>query len=1648
MKTCPGCHRGNAEARSHCVYCGVRLSGNSDVEVAKIDFLLGELEEWQRRGLVWGAAFETLRGEYETRRASLLGAPKARVDAAKLAPPKPTHKPSSVDLVQDLLKSTQYTMAVEVCSELLTKYPRSAKLFSLRATAQERSGHIEQARDDAMRAWELDQRNPEYIEQARRLQHAVREPVTASEPTGSPVQPVQPAATVESPQPRAVPHPPSTAPSTPQSRVEDQKPEFDWIGWLNAFLEERNIQKGWVLVGLLMVGGFIGLVQQTWGVVGKYILYLGLLAATGGSYFGGKKLTRLGEGWRVSGFCLMTLGLLLLPVDVIALRQTLALDAVSLGLLTSVLCLIAYSTATWNRRIEGFAYLTGAAALSTLYFLLHKLAVPTYDYGLFTMPLAFVALYFGWRWQATEHRVFSRPLIHLAHGTVAMTYIAMIANWQFFLTGGIFQAVGVVAMGTALYVASAYLFDEIGSVYLSAALAVVCGFLLVRGLQPETAWQNFRIVGLLVSAGFLGASLASEEALKRNTLATGYRISCFVLAGVLVAAIAGEGVVAIGVQLLPQPSPQLLSTIIVSLFSAALYAAMAYLFRRSALVYVTGGLFAYAMFLLMIQSGVPLAWWSVGLVTVAWGYWLIAWRMERAEPDPKGPNPKSQIQNPQSAISLFVPPLHDTAYVVAAIAGVVAVGIGLWHADEWHAHLSSAITMLALSALYVMSAWLTSNPSWLHATILTGGFGIWFAALLPDWNRLIQLGLPDFFIEPNAGWQVCGFVALLTLIGWALWRRNQREHSLPFLQWSSVVGMLGLLSLVFHYAMGDCQRSVAAALYVYAAISLVSSVLFREVEVPLLGSPLPTVLTYLTAVLIPLAQVCQCEYYNLGWAPSSLITAILGLVYFLSADTLSRLGDGGLWSRPLFNTSHVLAGVSSVIALGNYYGATTFDIAHQIAVRETLMVLSTFTIALLISLGGVALQRGTVFAYTGPLYGLALYATMLHRLPALVNAAERNYGLLFIPYVLVLLGVAALTRNRKELAAGPCVCAAVVAAISLIWQVPYEFTGLHGSVLAVLLVYAALVVAGSLFMKIPEGLYGVTALLAWSVFHGGIWAKQPVPLIGLEQGILAWALLGLALVLIRREAQRWAIPIARSALLLSVVGTLVCVAASPHDTPWATAITIMLATLLYCFEGKRSGDVNLGCYPSLLLLLFYARVIGAAGALDPWNVTPALFAAVVYFSMSYLTGERPFCWLSVAALWWSWLLCWGYKSDWFVWSVGLLVAVGAVVYAWFAERWKDERLAYAAAVTFSMIFAGACRVLHVPLHNAALSGVAFTAALTIGGYAFETLRMPFRRTAMMLSLMIAATSLVASHDTMVEVLISYSVLYFAAAWFWRSMFSAYAAPAAASLCLFLHCVDRGVPTPQGALMFSGLSLLWGLLALPLRLRTDRGELARVLIAFACGTAAVSAIAAFGGAISVVEYGRYGAYALIVDAVVFGLLWYLQREHALLHVSYFCLMFAYFLPLLEHHVTVPDAYAIPIGLYLIALGFMGQRTGSAIDANGLYTVGLLITLSSSFLSAMPARAFLHHLLLMCLTVAATAVGISQRLRTFLVQGTGFLVVFLLYRVSGVLPDIRVNWAFYAIGLAVALAVALLAFNAKREQIVAAVRKAQDQWAAFH
>ena len=91
---------------------------------------------------------------------------------------------------------------------------------------------------------------------------------------------------------------------------------------------------------------------------------------------------------------------------------------------------------------------------------------------------------------------------------------------------------------------------------------------------------------------------------------------------------------------------------------------------------------------------------------------------------------------------------------------------------------------------------------------------------------------------------------------------------------------------------------------------------------------------------------------------------------------------------------------------------------------------------------------------------------------------------------------------------------------------------------------------------------------------------------------------------------------------------------------------------------------------------------------------------------------------------------------------------------------------------------------------------------------------------------------------------------------------------------------------------------------------------------------------------------------------------------------------------------------------------GRGTERA-NTPGYFLVGLLLTLTPTFVAAWPAASPpVHSVLLLSECVAAVSYGITGRVKIFVGIGFVFLVALLLHEAQGV--GGHIHWAFYATG----------------------------------
>jgi hypothetical protein len=146
-------------------------------------------------------------------------------------------------------------------------------------------------------------------------------------------------------------------------------------------------------------------------------------------------------------------------------------------------------------------------------------------------------------------------------------------------------------------------------------------------------------------------------------------------------------------------------------------------------------------------------------------------------------------------------------------------------------------------------------------------------------------------------------------------------------------------------------------------------------------------------------------------------------------------------------------------------------------------------------------------------------------------------------------------------------------------------------------------------------------------------------------------------------------------------------------------------------------------------------------------------------------------------------------------------------------------------------------------------------------------------------------------------------------------------------------------------------------------------------------------------------------------------------------------------LAESDVTLPEAYTVPPGLALVAVGWWKRRSDQQIRSWRAYGTGLGLVLLPSLLRSLADSGNVRPLLLALAALAVLAVGVARRLQAPLVLGAGVLAVDALVQLSPYLAmayDVAPRWV--TIGL---LGLALLAAGATYEKRLADVRRVARQ-----
>lgn len=384
----------------------------------------------------------------------------------------------------------------------------------------------------------------------------------------------------------------------------------------------------------------------------------------------------------------------------------------------------------------------------------------------------------------------------------------------------------------------------------------------------------------------------------------------------------------------------------------------------------------------------------------------------------------------------------------------------------------------------------------------------------------------------------------------------------------------------------------------------------------------------------------------------------------------------------------------------------------------------------------------------------------------------------------------------------------------------------------------------------------------------------------------------------------------------------------------------------------------------------------------------------------------------------------------------LAVVVTTLVLAW---RFKRFEYTYYGLVLGVFGFYEGMRALGLPTRHYPAYYIWFVVTLLACGYfAKERWRwlfeVPCQAVAMSTILVTILVPISLEHRPVaIGVMVAYSLITACAAYLWRSLFYTYFASLTLTACYFYTLITwpRFLSWTIAGFAIACLSAFWLLVGMVL-FKLDK-RFGWPLLALSAAISTVAASVALMGAGIGHEPGSFAVYAMLLIGCIYVAAAVFLQQPLLGHVAFVAFLIAYYLPLLDNDIYVIDAYLIPVGLYLIGVGFINKYlVKEAPFSSILITAGTVTILGATFIPSLETRGVIHAILLMGESILFIFMGISLRMKSFLFLGTAFLLV------NGLVqfwqPLTSLHWAYYATVTGILIIVSGIMFERKRIEIL--------------
>ncbi|MCE5200470.1 MAG: tetratricopeptide repeat protein [Armatimonadota bacterium] len=784
------------------------------------------------------------------------------------------------------------------------------------------------------------------------------------------------------------------------------------------------------------------------------------------------------------------------------------------------------------------------------------------------------------------------------------------------------------------------------------------------------------------------------------------------------------------------------------------------------------------------------------------------------------------------------------------------------------------------------------------------------------------------------------------------------------------------------------------------------SALFRSREL----AYVTTVVAEGSCFLLLRAGVEATKVHDLGWYGLGIV--VVGFTAFLVSRILAKGDLKDLAIAPAHG-SDLATTIAAIVAC---------DVAVSTSAHNNWIIIATLAICAATYALSACLRKHPKFLYAACVAVIIGWGMAIDRMPT--DFAQDNYVLLYLPLVVILGALAYGIRSRDRIGLSkPLWRSAMTLSVGcfllqLAFNImsPHELRGV-----ATFMIFSALYATASYIdRKINARAEMLTYFSCASFVIGmNILPLPPYmlahvdPVIALAHSVLGALWVGATVYLQSRSRTTWTRPLLISAGVVEAIAVMIAISAPLRNIGCAVA-TIVIAASVFTWIANRTGK----------RALIYVAGCTALVGLDLIDTAPGKWAALLSVLipaigaglLAQATRAKEY------ALWFPILLWTGFiayivhspsplsPTPAFCVAFIIIMGISAVLFHRLAKIHDlpafETLGALAGLVAYWCVPALMHRVISIdPVEHIAITLLPYAMFLAWLTWRLRSsdekpLYRSYGAVALALSIVGAAAGVASGESLMTRTvtLALYTLAYLVTTAKFGSTSLVYITNASALVTWFMLYLALELPSiPDGLPCLGAWFGLFGVIQVTLGAAFNRvkkcSQTADIQCTIGATLCSVSALAALFGTLSTRMFGEWTIAVLLISTVANSTVAMVRRQLSLLHVGFAGVLISLYLIFYDKlDLRVLDIYALPIGIYLLALPAISRYVGRQVRPGPYYSTGLAIMLGSGLVTlAQTGWSSWNSYVLLGESVIAFLYGVSRHVKVFLFFGTGFSAV---------------------------------------------------------